>query len=93
MVLTLLKSDFLDEITRWPRTSEFLKIAEGESAGVEIDPTPRGIIFSLLGFPGGSHNKKKIKKFSKVLQNPKIPLTPISICWDLYTVTYVSLYA
>ena len=38
--------------------NEILKIAEGKSSGVEIDPIPRGIIFSLLGFPGGIHQQK-----------------------------------
>ena len=34
---------------------------------MEIDPTPRGIIFSLLGLPGGS----KIKKQKQNLENSK----------------------
>ena len=52
-----------------------------KSAGVEIDPTSRGIIFSLLGLPGGSkiQNIKKIpqipkqskKKTGKIQKNPK----------------------
>ena len=49
-----------------------MKIAEGKSAGVEIDPTPRGIIFSLLGLPGGS----KIKKIQKSWKFPKIQKSP-----------------
>ena len=64
-----LKSDFLDEITNWPRKSEILKIPDMKSAGVEIDPIPRGIIFSLLGFPGG-HKSKKSENFDQQSQNP-----------------------
>ena len=48
---------------------------------MEIDPTARGIIFSLLGLPGGP-KIQKIQKISKIPKNPKIPLTPISICWE-----------
>ena len=46
---------------------EILKIPDRKSAGVEIDPTPRGIIFSLLGLPGGSKIQKiqKSRKFQK----------------------------
>ena len=42
--------------------NEILKVAEGKSSGVEIDPIPRGIIFSLLGFPGGHKSKKSKRK-------------------------------
>ena len=40
---------------------KILNIPDRTSAGVEIDPTPLGIIFSLLGFPGG-HKSKKSKQ-------------------------------
>ena len=62
----------MDEITAWPRKSEILKIADMKSAGVEIDPVPRGIIFSLLGLPGGS-KIQKIQKSRKFKTNPKNP--------------------
>ena len=54
------------------------KHPDRKSAGVEIDPTPRGIIFSLLGLPGGQNSRQnpKISKFPKT--NPTIPLNPIS---------------
>ena len=53
----------------------FKKEPDRKSAGVEIHPTPRGIIFSLLGGPGGNNQKKNEK--SKILtKNPKVPLTP-----------------
>ena len=60
----------MDEITRWPRKSEISRIADIKSAGVEIDPTSRGIIFSLLGLPGGA----KIQKIRKIQKNPKNPV-------------------
>ena len=47
------------------------------SAGVEIYPTPRGIMFSLLGFPGGINpkNNKQTNKQKKT-KISKFPLTP-----------------
>ena len=36
-----------------------LKIPDRKSSGVEIDPIPRGIIFNILGFPGGINKKKR----------------------------------
>ena len=53
--------------------NEILEILDRKSSGVEIDPIPRGIIFDILGFPGG-HKSKKSENLTK---NPKIPLTPI----------------
>ena len=52
--------------------NEILKVAEGKSSGVEIDPIPRGIIFSLLGLPGGhkSNKSKKSEKNDQKSQNP-----------------------
>ena len=53
---------------------EILKIPDRKSAGVEIDPTPRGIIFSLLGLPGGSKIQKiqKSRKFQKIQKSPSL---------------------
>ena len=46
------------------------EIPDRKSAGVEIDPTPRGIIFSLFGFPGGATIKTKVRKVDKKSPNP-----------------------
>ena len=67
--------------------NEMLQIAEGKSAGVEIDPTPRGIIFSPLGLPGGAKiqkNPKKIQKIWKISKKQNIPLTPIGECREYW---------
>ena len=41
---------------------------------MEIDPTPRGIIFSLLGLPGGSKIQKikKSRKFKQIQKSPSL---------------------
>ncbi len=41
------------------RNFQNLKILDRTSSGVEIDPIPRGIFFSLLGIPGGINPTKK----------------------------------
>jgi|OM-RGC.v1.037404270 hypothetical protein len=38
-------------------TSETSKCAARKSAGVEIAPMPFGIIFNILGLPGGKHQQ------------------------------------
>ena len=58
---------------------EILKIAEGKSSGVEIDPIPRGILFSLLGLPGGSKIKKE--KIGKIQKKTQARLV-LSACHD-----------
>ena len=52
-----------------------LKIPDRKSAGVEIDPTPRDIIFNILGFPGGINptNPKKSQMLTAHQQNPLTP--------------------
>ena len=43
---------------------------------MEIDPIPRGIIFSLLGFPGGQKSKKSeilTKNQKKTSELPQLP--------------------
>ena len=72
----------MDETTRLRRTKTyFLKNVEGKSAGVEIDPTPRGIIFSLLGLIGGQ-KYKKIPNILKILKKNTQARLVLSACHD-----------
>ena len=66
-----------------------LEIPDRKSAGVEIDPTPRGIIFSLLGLPGGP-KIQKIQKISKIPKNQNSPLLLSAYAGDIISVYFKS---
>ena len=51
-----------------------------KSAGAEIDPTPRGIIFNILGFSGWH----KSKKTEMLTINPQIPHHSYRLIWGAF---------